>query len=54
MLDASRNKLAALPDGLGGCTALVELHLGYNDIQTLPPALAQLSALRTLDMRANR
>ncbi|BDA49887.1 Leucine-rich repeat-containing protein 40 [Coccomyxa sp. Obi] len=53
-LDASRNKMTSLPDGIGGCSALVELLLGYNDIQHLPPSLDRLSALRTLDLRGNR
>ena len=54
LLDVSRNKMKALPDGLGGCSALVELFLGYNDIEQLPPTLSQLSALRTLELRGNR
>lgn len=53
MLDASRNKITSLPEGLGGCSALVELLLGYNDIEHLPLSVSRLVALRTLDLRGN-
>ena len=53
-LDASYNSLEGLPEGIGGMTSLVELVLGNNSIGSLPPAVSELQALKTLDLRVNR
>ena len=53
-LDASYNSLEGLPEGIGGMTSLVELVLSNNSIGSLPPAVSELQALKTLDFRVNR
>ena len=53
-LDASYNSLEGLPEGIGGMTSLVELVLGNNSIGSLPLAVSELQALKTLDLRVNR
>ncbi|GFR48186.1 hypothetical protein Agub_g10035, partial [Astrephomene gubernaculifera] len=53
-LNLRDNKLAGLPPSIAGCTALVELYLGRNQLSCLPPELGLLEALRTLELRDNR
>ena len=53
-LDSSYNSLDGLPEGIGGLTSLVELVLGNNSIGSLPPAISELQALKTLDLRVNK
>lgn len=54
VLDASHNSLEGLPEGIGGCTSLVELLLSKNSILIIPERVSELQQLRTLDLRANR
>lgn len=54
LLDVSRNQLAALPEGISCCTALVELLLEHNCLEQLPDSIQQLQSLRTLNIRGNR
>jgi len=54
MLDASHNRLAALPAGLGNLSALVEAHLSFNQLRSpLPAGLGGLKRLKVLDLRDN-
>lgn len=53
-LQLTANQLDELPADLGSMAALVELHVGENRLRTLPPSVAQLAALRTLDLRYHR
>jgi Leucine-rich repeat (LRR) protein len=53
-LNASHNKLEGVPEGIDGCTSLVELLLSNNSIAAIPGSISQLQALRTLNLRANR
>ncbi|GBG00125.1 hypothetical protein Rsub_12736 [Raphidocelis subcapitata] len=52
-LHARRNRLAALPDALAGCSSLVELHVGFNAIEALPEALGRVRGLAVLELRHN-
>lgn len=51
--DASNNKLISLPDMIGSCTSLVELHLSGNKITELPDSFGGLENLEILDMKSN-
>lgn len=54
VLDASHSSLEGLPEGIGGCTSLVELLCSNNSISRVPVSLSRLQTLKTLDLRANR
>ena len=54
VLDASHNNLKEVPEGIDGCTSLIELLLSNNSIAAISGSISQLQALRTLDLRANR
>jgi hypothetical protein len=47
------NNLRTLPRSLGQCTQLVTLHCSYNLLDHLPPTLAGLSALNSLQLFSN-
>lgn len=51
--DASNNKLTSLPDMLGSCTSMVELHLAGNKISELPDSFGGLDNLEVLDLKSN-
>lgn len=51
--DASSNKLAKLPDMLGSCTSMVEMHLSRNGLIELPESFGGLSNLEILDLKEN-
>ena len=49
-----RNKLASLPQELGGLQALQTLYLSRNALASLPPELGGLQALRKLSCYGNK
>ncbi|CAI2384285.1 unnamed protein product [Moneuplotes crassus] len=51
--DASHNKLKILPDMIGSCNSLVELHLAGNQISELPFTFGGLENLEVLDLKRN-
>lgn len=51
-LDMSRNALEALPTCIGALTELISLDLWDNDLAEFPEELAELDALRYMDLRA--
>jgi len=48
------NRLATLPSGIGGLTALPELDVSWNRLVRLPEALGGMQSLRRLDASHNR
>lgn len=48
------NRLAVLPSGLGGCSALVECDLRDNLLTELPASLGRLPSLKILLCDNNR
>ncbi|XP_039571243.1 leucine-rich repeat and calponin homology domain-containing protein 4-like [Passer montanus] len=54
VLNASNNRLAALPPNLGALRTLRQLDVGSNRLRALPPGLGQLRALRDLSVRRNQ
>ena len=46
------NQISTLPDEPGMLSALTELDLRFNALETLPEALAGMTGLRFLDLRA--
>lgn len=52
-LDATNNRLVALPPSLGSLSSLQRLVLAQNRLAELPPALCSLSALKTLSLDSN-
>ncbi|GLC33883.1 hypothetical protein PLESTB_000814300 [Pleodorina starrii] len=53
-LNLRDNKLTALPPTIAGCSAMVELYLGRNQLANVPPELGLVSALKTLELRDNK
>lgn len=53
-LDLSRNRLGALPAGLGRCGALRLLNCMANQLPAVPPQLGRLSRLYRLGLKSNR
>ncbi|KAF4799765.1 hypothetical protein TURU_051430 [Turdus rufiventris] len=54
VLNASNNRLAALPPNLGALRTLRQLDVGCNRLRALPPGLGQLRELRDLSVRRNQ
>jgi Leucine-rich repeat (LRR) protein len=54
VLDASDNRLTALPEEIGECGALDELLLYKNQLKKLPPGVGRLSKLRLLNLFNNK
>ncbi|KAI1899183.1 hypothetical protein AGOR_G00058980 [Albula goreensis] len=53
VLNASNNKLGALPDNIGQLSSLMELDISCNEITALPRHIGRLKALRELNARRN-
>ncbi|XP_073702437.1 leucine-rich repeat and calponin homology domain-containing protein 1 isoform X5 [Garra rufa] len=53
VLNASNNKLNALPESIGQLTSLMELDVSCNEITALPRHIGQLKALRELNVHRN-
>ncbi|KAF4086656.1 hypothetical protein AMELA_G00086650 [Ameiurus melas] len=53
VLNASNNKLNALPESIGQLTSLMELDVSCNDVTALPRHIGRLKALRELNVRRN-
>ncbi|XP_051997779.1 leucine-rich repeat and calponin homology domain-containing protein 1 isoform X1 [Xyrauchen texanus] len=53
VLNASNNKLNALPESIGLLTNLMELDVSYNEITALPRHIGRLKALRELNVHRN-
>ncbi|KAG9333392.1 hypothetical protein JZ751_012702 [Albula glossodonta] len=53
VLNASNNKLGALPESIGQLTDLMDLDVSCNEITTLPPHVGRLKSLRELSVRRN-
>ncbi|TSQ01591.1 Leucine-rich repeat and calponin homology domain-containing protein 1 [Bagarius yarrelli] len=53
VLNASNNKLNALPESIGQLTTLMELDVSCNEITALPRYIGRLKALRELNVRRN-
>ncbi|KAI1885436.1 hypothetical protein AGOR_G00220150 [Albula goreensis] len=53
VLNASNNKLGALPESIGQLTDLMDLDISCNEITTLPPHVGRLKSLRELSVRRN-
>lgn len=49
--DASNNKIFKLPDMIGSCNSLVELHLAGNQLSELPESFGGLENLEVLDLK---
>ncbi|XP_049340818.1 leucine-rich repeat and calponin homology domain-containing protein 1 isoform X5 [Astyanax mexicanus] len=53
VLNASNNKLNALPESIGQLSSLMELDVSCNEITALPRHIGRLRALRELNVRRN-
>ncbi|XP_055071688.2 leucine-rich repeat and calponin homology domain-containing protein 1 isoform X2 [Misgurnus anguillicaudatus] len=53
VLNASNNKLNALPESIGQLTSLMELDVSCNEITALPRHIGRLKALRELNVHRN-
>ncbi|XP_060731643.1 leucine-rich repeat and calponin homology domain-containing protein 1 isoform X3 [Tachysurus vachellii] len=53
VLNASNNKLNALPESIGQLTSLMELDVSCNEVTALPRQIGRLKALRELNVRRN-
>ncbi|XP_053482328.1 leucine-rich repeat and calponin homology domain-containing protein 1 isoform X3 [Ictalurus furcatus] len=53
VLNASNNKLNALPESIGQLTSLMELDVSCNEVTALPRHIGRLKALRELNVRRN-
>ena len=53
-LTLTDNRIAALPEALGGCRALQKLMLAGNHLRDLPESLAEAPSLELLRLSANR
>ncbi|XP_036431966.1 leucine-rich repeat and calponin homology domain-containing protein 1 isoform X3 [Colossoma macropomum] len=53
VLNASNNKLNALPESLGQLSSLMELDVSCNEVTALPRHIGRLKALRELNVRRN-
>ncbi len=53
-IQASGNKLSALPAAFAGMQTLTRVSLGTNQFEAMPPALNQLSKLECLDFSRNQ
>lgn len=51
--DASNNNIKQLPEMIGSCTSLVEVHLAGNKITELPESFGGLENCEVLDLKGN-
>ncbi|XP_077117664.1 leucine-rich repeat and calponin homology domain-containing protein 4 isoform X1 [Ranitomeya variabilis] len=54
VLIASNNKLASIPEEVGGMSGLRQLDVSCNELQSLPAQMGSLQSLRELNVRRNQ